>query len=46
VASCAFTVAAERAFTAPSIVTTDSTRRPSRVGSAGESASATTWVMP
>ncbi len=46
VARLALTVPAERAFTTPSIVTTDSTRTLSRMASAGVSLSATIWVMP
>jgi hypothetical protein len=39
------TVPAPRALTVPSIVTTDSTRTDSSAGSAGESLSATIWVI-
>jgi hypothetical protein len=42
----AFTAAASRAFTVPSMVTTDSSFSFSRTGSASLSLSATIWVIP
>ena len=42
----ALVVPSARALTEPSMVTTLSTRSRSRIGSAGLSLSATTWVMP
>ena len=46
VARLGLVVPAARALTMPSIVTTDSTRMLSRIGSAALSLSATIWVMP